>query len=568
MKDSIRYTFALLGSLVAGSPALAVFPAGNPLNAVVPQTTWSIEVEDVVTIPNSGGSSPRIENLVAGGAPGLAYVIDQRGPIWSFDPTAPNPASTRELFVDIDSVVSNLTMGQQTGVRGLAFHPDFNNAGTDGYRKFYTAISRDAFSPADSNPADTIFFPAPNSVNHDSIVAEFTVDAGGDVINSSFRQVLGVGQRFNDHNIGEIGFNPLAAPGDADYGKLYIGLGDGGNNFPPIPIDPNDNGQNLNRPHGSILRIDPLADGTAGFSIPTDNPLRVSNERDVARNLIWAYGLRNPHNFAWDPVSGKMLIADIGQSNIEEINLGAAGANYGWRDREGTFITTGQFSGSHNIVDDLPNDHATDDLTYPVAQYDHDFDNNGFRDSLFAVAGGSVYRGDAVPELRGLFFFGDFSERSTIFAVPIDELAQREDFSDLESLSDGRLAPYEQVRFTENGIPRTWQQIVGSNRTNLRFGEGPDGELYLLNKADGTIRRFASVTGLLAGDFNADGRVDAADYTVWRDGLGDRYSEADYEVWQANFGATSSATTASVPEPTAAVLFAIAACGWCRRPRR
>ncbi|MEN0111034.1 MAG: hypothetical protein AAF805_09945, partial [Planctomycetota bacterium] len=263
-----------IASIAAVAPAQ--FNAGNPLPAAVtPTASWRIELEDVVTIPDSDFASPRIENLVHGGEPGLAYVIDQRGPIWQFDPTAPNPQSTLTEFFNVYDVVPNESSGNQEGLRGLAFHPDFNTPGAAGQGKFYTALSRQAFSPRFGTPGGQVFFPAPGSVDHDSILAEWTVDASGNVQAGPYRHVVGFGQPFNDHNIGEIGFNPLSQPGDADYGLLYIGLGDGGNQFPANPIDPFNTGSNLGTPLGSIVRIDPLQNGADAYSIPSDNPFRV-----------------------------------------------------------------------------------------------------------------------------------------------------------------------------------------------------------------------------------------------------------------------------------------------------
>jgi glucose/arabinose dehydrogenase len=216
----------------------------------------------------------------------------------------------------------NFFDGVQRGVRGLAFHPDFNSAGADGFRKFYTAHSREPFSGAPAgNPK---IFWSPTSPNHDSIVAEWTLNGTGTV--ASYRELIYVGQPRDDHNIGQIGFNPTVTSADPDYGKLYIALGDGGG-----VQDPNNLAQNISinppanptgYPHGSILRIDPLSSGGDPYTIPADNPF--SGQANTIEE-VWAYGLRNPHRFSFDTVTGKMLISDIGQTNVEEINLGASG---------------------------------------------------------------------------------------------------------------------------------------------------------------------------------------------------------------------------------------------------
>ena len=226
---------------------------------------------------------------------------------------------------------------------------------------------------------------------------------------------------------------------------------------------------------------------------------------------------------------------------------------------------------STNFVDTLPANHANDVFTYPVAQYDHDFDNNNSVDGLYAVTGGFVYRGDAVPALHGKYFYGDFSEtENALFVTDIDQLVQQEDFTDLANLNDGLLAPIEAVQLTVNGVNKSFLQIVRDasgnqslGRSDLRYGLGPDNEIYVLNKHDGRVRRFASVSGLVEGDFNGDGEVDAADYTVWRDSLGERYSQVDYPIWADNYGFSSSSTsnTLAVPEPSAALLILLATAG-------
>ncbi len=553
--------------LIISSSAQAVLPQRNPLDAVIPQFSWSVELEDVVTIPNSSGSTkPRLEFLTAGGGPGLAYTVDQRGKIYSFDPTEANPTPT--LFLNLSTSVANFHSQNQTGVRGLAFHPDFNNADTDGFRKFYTAHSRNSFAPPVDNPEE---FPSPSiGVAHHSVVGEWTVNANGTVNTASYRELMRIGQPFNDHNIGQIGFNPNATLGGSDYGNLYITLGDGGNVFPINETDPHDTGQDLSTPHGSILRIDPIASGSVPYTIPTDNPFRISDAPGISQNAIWAYGLRNPHRFSFDTAgSGALLISDIGQANIEEINLGIAGANYGWDLREGTFVNTSSVTNGINLIDNLSPDHATDAFTYPVAQYDH---TNNLLNGSVAIVGAGVYRGTAVPQLTGMYLFGDFATNSgPIFAVDVDDLVERDDYSNLEDLNDGLLAPYEELRLTHNGQEKSLLQILRDelgnqslSRTDMRFGTGPNNELYVLNKRDGVIRKFVAASGLLDGDTNRDGDVDGPDFLAWQRGIekaspdwsdgnfnADSTSDAaDLALWHSSYGNVVSVAT--IPEPASA----------------
>ena len=285
-----------------------------------------------------------------------------------------------------------------------------------------------------------------------------------------------------------------------------------------------------------------------------------------------------------------MLISDIGQGNVEEVNLGFNGANFGWGLREGTFVDTkAPFQSAINRLDPLPGDHATDQFTYPVAQYDHT--NTAVGDGVpagnAAIAGGVVYRGTAIPQLTGMFLFGDFANNDgPVFAVDVDELDQLEDFTNLDDLDGGKLAPFEQVRFTVNGVETTLLDLVNHNsRTDIRLNIGPDGEFYILNKRDGILRRLESTSGILDGDANRDGTVDGADFLTWQQNAGQAgdWSDGDFDgskvvdgadlaLWQAAYG-TSTPLTApvGVPEPTTFALAAsaaIAGYGLRRRRRR
>ena len=205
---SMRLTAVCVVFTMLTLPARAFLPLADPMNETIPTTSWSIELEDVVTIPNSSGNTrPRMEFMTSGGAPGLAYLIDQRGRIHSFDPTANNPSTS--VFLNLASAVPNFRDGGQQGVRGLAFHPNFNNSGEDGFRKFYTSHSRNFGSNGIGGPRT---FTEPGFNNHYSVVGEWTVNANGTVNTGSYRELFRVAQPMGDHNIGQIGFNPNVGP--------------------------------------------------------------------------------------------------------------------------------------------------------------------------------------------------------------------------------------------------------------------------------------------------------------------------------------------------------------------
>ncbi|WP_236254614.1 PQQ-dependent sugar dehydrogenase [Mucisphaera calidilacus] len=540
--------------LITGGYALA---QTNPIIPVVPKTPWKVVLEEVVTIPDSLGTYPRLEELTHAPGSDDAFVLDQNGTIYRFDPYAANP--TPQVFLDLNSAVpAGFRTGSQEGLRGLAFHPDFATPGTDGYRKFYTSHSRSAFTGIYFGDGVTpVIYGAPGGVDHDAYVAEWSVNPDGSVDTDSYREILLVGQPRADHNIGQIGFDPTAQPGEDDYGNLYITLGDGGG-----PNDPSNLAQNTSQPHGSILRVDPLRNGSDPFSLP-DNPLRTSDSLTNARNLIYAYGVRNPHKFTVDPVTGNFIFSDIGQANIEEINILEPGANYGWDLREGTWTLN-----SSNVPGTLPPNHPTDSATYPVAQYDHDPENDGVNGS-YAVAGGHVYRGSSVPELTGMYLFGDFGTNpGPIYAVDADDLTQRDDFTDIDQIFGGYLAPLVELTLNTEGdaTDKTFLDIVKETnpfipRTDLRFGIDAAGEIYILSKRDGKVRRISAVIGLLAGDANRDGIVDLLDLSLLASGFdgpgdwgsGDFNADGlvnllDLSLLASNFGQTS------IPQPAVGLI--------------
>ena len=456
----------------------------NPIPSAVPTSSIQLRLEDVIRIPNA-----RLELLTqAGDGSGFLYVADQFGAIYSFHPNDPDPSSTLDGVLRLAGHAPGFRReGGQRGLRSFAFHPDHLTEGTPGFRKLYTAHSvTNSGAP-----------------NHDSVVAEWTLQADGNVDTSiPPREILRQEQPRGDHNIGRIGFDPNATLGDPDYANLYIALGDGGNYRTPGDSTLNPNGQDTTNWLGSILRVDPATpDESAGtaYTVPADNPF-VGDDAFLPE--IWAYGLRNPHTFSWDiGGSGNMYIGDIGQSGIEEVNLGQAGANYGWSAREGTFSVEGKLPDASNpiAIDALPADHATDDYTYPVAQYDHSLGSEGNQIGNSAIVGGFVYRGNQVSELSGKYLFGDFANNhGPIYLVDETELDQEEDFINLAGQDGGYLAPFKElVLLDDSNQPTTLLDIIreaGGNsslgRTDLRFGQGADGEIYVLNKQDGWIRRF------------------------------------------------------------------------------
>lgn len=323
------------------------------------------------------------------------YVVDQAGKVHVIHQGILLP----EPFLDVtDRIVQPLgILGSfdeddfdERGFLGLAFHPEFADGSSPGHHNVYTYTSEPVAGPADF----TVDLP-PDQINHQSVITEWQLARGGDRIDpANARVLLRIDQPQFNHNGGAIAFGPD--------GYLYIALGDGGGaNDTSDGHGDQGNGQNINTVHGSILRIDPLApertpdsrdliSANGNYRIPWDNHF-VGIE---GINEIYAYGFRNPYRFSFDKLSGMLIVGDVGQGLVEEINIVRKGLNYGWRLKEGDFLFDPE-----GLAVGLPLEDKS--LIDPVAQYDHD-------DGL-SVIGGYMYHGAEVPELRGLYVFGDFS---------------------------------------------------------------------------------------------------------------------------------------------------------------
>lgn len=249
-----------------------------------------------------------------------------------------------EPFLDLTGLAVENAF--ERGLLGLAFHPDYAHNGR--------------------------FFVNYTDANGNTVIARYSIAADPNRADPASAEVLlQINQPYPNHNGGDIAFGPE--------GYLYIGLGDGGS-----AGDPQGNGQNLDTLLGKLLRIDVNVEP---YAVPGDNPFANSAE---ARPQIWAYGLRNPWRFSFDRATGDLYIGDVGQGEWEEINFqpadSAGGENYGWVNYEGNH----KYGGG-----------SSDGLVFPVAEYSH-------AEGGCSVTGGYVYRGPALPELNGVYFFGDY----------------------------------------------------------------------------------------------------------------------------------------------------------------
>ena len=279
---------------------------------------------------------------------------------------------------------------------------------------------------------------------------------------------------FVNHNGGQLGFNPTARRGSADYGLLYLGNADGGSGGDPMNL-----AQNLGSTFGKILRIDPLGNNSANgkYGIPKDNPFVNDNDPNTLGE-IYAYGARNPQRFAWDSKTGTMYMADIGQGIVEEVTTVTKGANLGWRVWEGSY----RFVNGSEVSLDTPR--SDPKVTYPVvefAQLDPLLQNSS------AVTMGYVYRHNRLKQLSNLLLFGDNPSGEMFYVQRRQAAAQRRPGCDpphrvqRQRADEERCCDLVKAKTAEQGKkPPT--------RADLRYGEGPDGRIFILNKWDGVIR--------------------------------------------------------------------------------
>jgi glucose/arabinose dehydrogenase len=448
----------------------------NPIPERITKTGLSVELKEFVQMPHSSSTAPRARiNLLkhSEDGSGRLFVNDLRGKLYVI---VNKNVST---YLDLAAQFSNFkgSPGLGTGFGAFAFHPDFASNG-----KLYTTHSEHAWS----GTAD--FEGSLSTVALQWVITEWTTSApGANSFAGTKRELLRVNMPSSQHGIQDIAFNPNSKTGDSDYGMLYICVGYGFQFSPDAQPIAHTRQSIL----GTIIRIDPLGNNSANgkYGIPADNPF-ASDEDSTTLGEIWAIGFRNPHRICWDTGgSNKMFVGDIGEANIEEVNLVEAGADYGWHHREGTFLYNP--TGNSRELFPLPSDDHLYGYKYPVAQYDHDEGRS--------VVGGFVYRGKNVPQLYGKYLFGDIV-RGRIFYV------------DEENLVQGSQAKINELTLIKDGSEVTLLGLVNDSRVDLRFGMDANGEIYILNKRDGMIRMLVGSSNqsqnlLTNPGFEADGSI-------------------------------------------------------------
>ncbi len=458
----------IAGSLLTGCSSWLF--AADPFPDPIPMSGVSVEVETVATIPDSTSGSPPRLSVLTQDPSGRLFVNDQRGPLYLVDEETGAVTEFLDLrdFSDL-AIVST----SEAGFQSFAFHPDFLNPVEQGYGRFYTIHS------SGNTSATPDFDPGGNTSFHTLLLEWWTQLPDSETFipaeaGNPYREVMRLKQPFGNHNAGLIAFNPTVRPEDTDYGNLYVAIGDGGSGG-----DPQENGEDPSNPFGALLRIDPLgSDSTNGqYGIVVENSLASDNDSGTLAE-IYCYGLRNPQRFGWDIVTGNCFIADIGQNSVEEINLAANGAHFGWDIREGSFVFEGGSSSG---------------LTDPVAEYDHDntVSNPPTGIGNRAITVGEVVRGACIGLLEGKLLLADFPT-GLIFMLDVDTdpLDGGQDGLSELTLHDGDTVAVRLLQLIND--VRSNRGLSSASRADLRFSVNTPGRVFITNKQDGIVRRIVA----------------------------------------------------------------------------
>ncbi len=494
----------------------------------------SLELQDYASLPvtadntneNTRAQLARINYLRDEPGGRRFFVNDLNGPLYILD------KSTRTVTTYLDfngnggrpGLFPKFTFERNfaTGLTSFIFDPDYARNGV-----FYTLHMED---PALASPAapkagvvagldlrgytTTAAVPTPTvngRIEREVVLIEWTDrNPANAIFEGTARELLRVQHPLPQHPLAEMIFDPAARPGDADWRVMYLGAGDSGSGEQRDSRSLNP--QRLDTLVGKVLRIVPdlrehrktsTVSGNGRYRIPNDNPF---SKVAGARGEIWAYGIRNPHRLVWDvdparPSERRLLAFNIGLVTWETVIVVRKGSNYGYPLREGT-----QSMSSTNGMGPLPEEdtipvQVSDTVTagtvtpaYPVAQYPHTPEGGGD-----AIANGFVYRGTLIPALKDTLVFGEITT-GRIWYV---------DRSALVAADDGiatTVAPLHEVqsdlrRLTEEAF-RTrggkgpslpgMAMISGRGRVDMRFAVDDEGEIYILTKSDGMIRKVAA----------------------------------------------------------------------------
>lgn len=464
---------------------LLVPPAGFAQEPIFETTTFApiqpggtkIELETVAT-----GVTAPLKGAVAPWLPAYLFVVDQPGKLWAVNLAT----GAKTVFLDVSARLVPLGINgpdtfDERGLLGVAFHPNYARNG-----KLYTYTSERNAGP----PTFPTTLPPGIMADHQNVIAEWRARSPSKptmgVNPASRRELMRVDWPQFNHNGGDLAFGPD--------GLLYVSMGDGGGaddrdgqlfivatgslpevDAPIVGHGLDGNGQKLTVPLGKIHRIDVDGNNSANrrYGIPADNPFVGAGGGVIEE--IYAFGLRNPWRFSFDMETGALYVGDVGQNDLEEVDLVVKGGNYGWHLKEGTKVFNPNGNDPGYACDPAtgpfpcPALPAGLNLIDPIAQYDTDVQGH-------AIIGGFVYRGSRIPQLLGRYVFGDFTVRF-------------EDVFPFGPFISGRLFYLEQKKTSADNLLNI-QEFKFADREELGLavlgmGQDTSGEVYVTANSSG-----------------------------------------------------------------------------------
>ncbi len=525
MKNIVAYIHSRMGGMAQFSIEKLLDTGSQPRNPE--QSPYTLVLSDYISMPVTGDLNSESNTLSQISRMNFIrqepdterwFIPDLNGPLYIFDDKQAAPVE----YLNLKSIFPAFhdSFGFASGLVNIQFDPNYSKNG-----RFYTIhleVKKNdvplqpvqgRFKSLDlSNYKVTKTIETPSFGNENGfygVLVEWQdSDPKNNVFEGTARELLRMDMNRHIHPMGALSFNPYAGPGDEDWGTLYVGIGETGSGG--MQDARKLNAQRLNNVAGTILRIIPdvkkrTTDSSLSengqYRVPSDNPFV---KLKGARPEIWAYGLRNPHRLIWfrDNQNTPQLMAfNIGQVNWEMINIIGKGKNYGYPIYEGTQLMMpdavkrdGDSVKLPVMVDDVPSE-QTIAPSYPVLQYPHMADIGGD-----AISGGYIYSGTKHPELKDKLIFGDMTT-GNIWYSDIASLVDANDdnpehlaskFAFTTTLREQVESTYKKRGGTQLPLPGRGV-IAGPGRIDLRFGQDRSGEIFIMTKSDGMIRKIADV---------------------------------------------------------------------------
>ncbi len=461
-----------------GTPRLApvVGQANDPLNSskVLKLTTFATYSSDPVPEDAIDLTHPKDGS-------GRIFVSTSQGRIHAFS----SSGTSLGTFLDFRTAgVPDFDRSLGFTTRGLsyiAFHPDYGKAGAPGEGKLYTIYKTNVPGIRSPDYSGAGLPTRPGNVVTQYALVEWTVDVENPnrIDTTSRREVIRFevsGPAEDTHSVGEISFNPFAMPGQADYGNLYLSLGD---SFAGPALKNFQHTQDSDNPFGKVLRINPLENGSDPYSVPLDNPFHDGGpllDHDDNVEEIAAWGFRYPQNFSFAKGAcgnHRMIVFDIGAGDFEEVNIVDLGDNHGWSRQDGPV------DGNMKTVLNLPRGST---LEFPATVYDHNFPNLPGAtptEGPAAITGGFLVSDPGDPGFQNQVVFSDLPS-SAFFHADFDDL--------LAADATNTQASMWVMAVSLDGSPAgLFRDLIGTNRGDARFGVDEGGRLFIISRLTNNV---------------------------------------------------------------------------------